>query len=304
MWISCIAIFFGMLGTSLWGKKTSFYNFIFFVSSMLLVFSMNQIWVAQIKRKFYSLPALVFYIPLLFQPLYKMQLPLRMSFLLFGFAFIAGLLLDQFFSSPYPFSSYFEFKFYRSKKDKSSLSVTQLQQYLKNNLGNFVLGQLFIKSYNQAPAANKLKFQKDLLPILLMYWVSKKSFTSIHPMAKLFNQLDMPDIKENFTYYDLNNLDLPWIHDVFRCGCWKVGLYLLDQYLLTNKQSKMYASSLLWSDRILTDLKRVSFEDETIENWLMEYRERFKGTPLSTKIQLVYHNKDDWFEKSYRFAAL
>lgn len=304
MWISCALLLVGFVFAALWGKRTSFYNFLFFTSSLTLIFSMNQMWVLQLKRKFYSLPSIVFQIPLLLIPLYKTQMSPRMSFLVFGFSFITGLLLEQFFSSPYPFSSFFEFEFYRSKKNKAKLPVPQLQTYLKNNLGNFVLGQIFIRSYNEASASEKLQFQKELLPSLLIYWVSRKSFNSMHPMARSFNQLATADIKENFTYYDLNNMDLPWIHDVFRCGAWKIGLYLLDQYLLTNKQSKMYTSSLLWSDRILNDLKRASFDDETIENWLMEYRERFKGTPLSTKIQLVYHNKDDWFEKSFRFASI
>jgi hypothetical protein len=213
-------------------------------------------------------------------------------------------LLDQYFSSPYPFASYFEFDFYRSSKNKFRLSISKMQSYLKNNLGNFVVGQLFVKNYVGASASEKLEFQKDLLPSLLIYWVSKQNLSSLHPMAKAFNQLALDDIKENLTFYDLNNMDLPWIHDVFRCGCWKIGIYLLDQYLLTNKQSKMYTSSLMWSDKILNDLKRASFDDENIENWLMEYRERFKGTPLAAKIHLVYHNKDDWFEKSYRFAAI
>lgn len=304
MWITCGILLLGLISTAAWGKRAAFYNFVFFASSVTLIFSMNQMWVIQIKRKFYSLPAIVLQIPLLLVPLYKTQMSPKLSFLVFGFSFITGLLIDQFFSSPYPFSSFFEFNFYRSEKNKSKLPVTELQSYLKNNLGNFVLGQIFIKKYNEASESDKLQFQKELLPSLLTYWVSKKTFTSMHPMAKAFNQLDIADIKESFTYYDLNNMDLPWIHDVFRCGCWKIGIYLLDQYLLTNKQSKMYASSLLWSDRILNDLKRVSFDDENIENWLMDYRERFKGTPLSAKIQLVYHNKDDWFEKSYRFAAL
>ncbi|MBL7556149.1 MAG: hypothetical protein JNM24_10030 [Bdellovibrionaceae bacterium] len=304
MWIACGVLLLGLISTAIWGKRAAFYNFVFLVSSATLILSMNQMWIIQIKRKFYSLPAIVFQIPLLLIPLYKTQMSPKLSFLVFGFSFIMGLLIDQFFSSPYPFSSYFEFNFYRSEKNKSKLPVAELQTYLKNNLANFVLGQIFIRNYNEASETDKRQYQKELLPSLLTYWVSKTSFTSMHPMAKAFNQLDMADIKESFTYYDLNNMDLPWIHDVFRCGCWKVGIYLLDQYLLTNKQSKMYTSSLLWSDRILNDLKRVSFDDESIENWLMDYRDRFKGTPLSTKIQLVYHNKDDWFEKSYRFAAL
>lgn len=304
MWICCGFLLLGLMSSVIWDKNTTFYNFIFLVSSITLIFSVNQVWVLQIKRKFYTLPAVVFQIPLLLIPLYRTQMSPRLSFLVFGFSFVTGLLLDHFFSSPHPFFSYFEFNFYRSKKNKSKLPVVELQSYLENNLGNFVLGQIFIKNYNTASESDKRQFKKELLPSLLTYWVSNKSFTSMCPMAKSFNQLSLADIKESFTYYDLNNRDLPWIHDMFRCGCWKVGLYLLDQYLLTNKQSKMYASSLLWSDRILNDLKRASFDDETIENWLMDYRERFHGTPLSVKIQLVYHNKDDWFEKSYRFAAL
>lgn len=304
MWISCAVMLIGLIATMVWGKKATFYNLVFCISSTTLIFSMNQIWVTQVKRKFYALPAIIFYIPLLLLPLHQMQMSARLSFLVFGFSFITGLLLDQFFSSPYPFTSYFEFRFYRSVKNKSTLPAAQIQRYLKNNLGNFVLGQIFVRNYNEAPAADRLHYQKDLLPSLLIYWVSKKSITPMHSMMRSFNQLPFSDIKENFTYYDLSNMDLPWIHDVFRCGCWKIGIYLLDQYLLTNKQSKMYTSSLLWSDRILNDLKRASFEDETIENWLMEYKERFKGTPLSAKIQMIYHNKDDWFEKSYRFAAL
>lgn len=304
MWIACAVLLLGLVITAAWGKRAAFFNFVFFTSAATLTFSMNQMWVWQIKRKFYAAPAIVFQIPLLLIPLYKTQMSPKLSFLVFGFSFITGLLLDQFFTSPYPFSSFFEYNFYRSSKNKRTLPVMELQSYLKNNLGNFVLGQIFVRNYTEATESDKLHFQKELLPSLLTYWVSKKSFTSMHPMAKVFNQLDIADIKESFTFYDLNNMDLPWIHDVFRCGCWKIGIYLLDQYLLTNKQSKMYASSLLWSDRILNDLKRISFDDEAIENWLMDYRERFKGTPLSAKIQLVYHNKDDWFEKSYRFAAL
>ena len=227
-----------------------------------------------------------------------------MNFLLFGFSFILGLLLDQFFTSPYPFNSYFEFNFFKSSKNKKRLAIVPMQNYLKNNIGNFVLGQVFIRSYITANASEKLQFQKDLLPRLFIFWVSRKSFTPMHPMARTFNELDLNDIKENFTFYDLSNMDLPWIHDLFRCGCWKVGIYLLDQYLLTNKQSRMYTSSILWADRILNDLKRASFDNEHIEQWLMSYRSRFVGTPLATKIQHVYHNKDDWFEKSIRFAAI
>lgn len=304
MWISCGVIAVGLLGSYLFGKRTSIYTFIFIVSSATLLFSMNQMWVLPFKRKFYSLPGFIFQIPLLLIPLYNIQFSARLGFLVFGFSFILGLVLDQLFSSPTPFSSSFEYEFYRRMKNKMTLPVVEIQNYLKNNLGNFVLAQLFIKKYVGASASEKIHFQKDLLPSLLIYWVSKGSFNSLHPLAKTFNQLELADIKENFTFYDLNNMDLPWIHDVFRCGCWKIGLYLLDQYLLTNKQSKMYASSLLWSDRILNDLKKVSFDEESIENWLMDYRDRFQGTPLSAKIQLVYHNKDDWFEKSFRFAAI
>ncbi|MBL7542339.1 MAG: hypothetical protein JNL11_00915 [Bdellovibrionaceae bacterium] len=297
-------ILLGFIITFTRGKSAPFYLFTFFISSTTLLFSMNQLWILKIKRKFYTVPAIIFQIPLLLSPLYKMQLNTRMCFLFFGFSFIIGLLLDQFLTSPQPFASFFEYAFYRSEKNKYRLHIPQMQNYLRNNLGNFVLGQLFIRKYIGASASEKIHYQKDLLPSLVIYWVSKKSFTSMHPMAKTFNQLDIADIKENFTFYDLSNMDLPWIHDVFRCGCWKIGLYLLDQYLLTNKQSSMYTASLLWSDRILNDLKRVSFDEESIETWLMDYRERFQGTPLSAKIQLVYHNKDDWFEKSYRFAAI
>lgn len=294
----------GSIGTVIWGSPAGPYSFIFFASALTMIFSFNQMWIFQIKRKFYTLPAVVFQLPLIIGPLLKSQLSWRMSFLAFGFSFIIGLILDQFFTTPYPFCSYFEFQFYRKTKNKSSLSIPILQNYLKNNLDNFVLGQLFVRTYITASASDKLLYQKDLLPRLLIYWVSKKSFNSMHPMARSFNQLEIADIKESFTFYDLNNRDLPWIHDLFRCGCWKVGIYLLDQYLLTNKQSNMYAASILWSDRILNDLKRVSFDDEGIEQWLMNYRDRFKGTPLATKIQHIYHNKDDWFDKSYRFAAI
>lgn len=294
----------GLIGIYFMGTRTSPYRFLFFISGLTFIFSINQMWIVQIKRKFYTLPALVFQIPIIFLTIFKDSTSPRMSFLVFGFAFIIGLLLDQFFASPHPFSSYSEFEFYKSSKNKNRLAVAKLQSYLKNNLGNFVLGQTFVKNYNDAQASEKLHFQKDLLPKLLIYWVSKSTFSSMHPMAKTFNQLSLDDIKENFTFYDLSNMDLPWIHDLFRCGCWKVGLYLLDQYLLTNKQSAMYPSSILWSDRILNDLKRASFDDETIEEWLMDYRKRFIGTPLATKIQHIYHNKDDWFEKSYRFAAI
>ncbi len=302
--ISACLIAFGLLTLSAFARRTAPYSFVFFVSALTLIFSFNQMWVVQIKRKFYSLPAVVFQLPLLLIPIYKSEMSARMDFLVFGFSFITGLLLDQFFSSPYPFSSFFEFEFYKSIKNKNRLPIPKLQEYLKRNLGNFVLGQIFVKNYNEAGASEKLQFQKDLLPSLLIYWVSRKSFSSMHPMARNFNQIELGDIKENFTFYDLSNMDLPWIHDLFRCGCWKVGIYLLDQYLLTNKQSNMYASSILWSDRILHDLKKASFDDETIEQWLMNYRDRFAGTPISTKIQHVYYNKDDWFEKSFRFAAI
>lgn len=302
--ISTVVIALGLLGASIWGKRLAPYSFLFFLSALTLIFSFNQVWTLQIKRKFYSLPAFLFQIPLILFPLVKGHMSIKMSFLVFGFSFITGLLLEQFFSSPYPFSSFFEYEFYRSAKNKLRLPIPKLQSYLKSNLGNFVIGQLFVKSFNAAGAPEKMQFQKDLLPSLMIYWVSRKSFSSMHPLARLFNQISLDDIKENFTFYDLSNMDLPWIHDLFRCGCWKVGLYLLDQYLLTNKQSNMYASSILWSDRILNDLKRASFDEELIEEWLMEYRERFVGTPVSTKIQHVYHNKDDWFEKSFRFAAI
>lgn len=304
MLISCGLAALAMISVMLWGKRTAIFSLVFCLSSASLLLAMNQMWVLQIRRKFYSLPAVVFQIPLLLIPLYKMQTSPRLTFLIFGFSFIIGLVVDQFFASPNPFASAFEYDFYRRSKNKNKLAATEVQAFLKNNLGNFVLGQIFVKNYIAASASEKIHFQKDLLPSLLTYWVSKNKFNSLHPLAKTFNQLELADIKENFTFYDLNNMDLPWIHDIFRCGCWKIGIYLLDQYLLTNKQSKMYTSSLLWSDRILNDLKKVSFDEESIENWLMDYRDRFQGTPLSAKIQLVYHNKDDWFEKSFRFAAI
>lgn len=304
MFLSSAVILGMMVLTFSFGKRTAAYNLIYFMTALHLAFSLNQNWTVQLRRKFYTLPAIIFQLPLLAIPIFKTQLSWKMNFLLFGFSFIAGLALDQYFSSPFPFSSYFEYDFYRSSKGKIQNSMSQVQNFLKGNLGNFVFGQLFIRNYIEADPTEKRQLQKDLLPSLLIYWVSKKSLSSLHPMAKTFNQLSLDDIKENFTFYDLNNLDLPWIHDVFRTGCWKIGLYLLDQYLLTNKQSKMYTSSLMWSDRVLTDLKKVSFDEESIENWLMDYHGRFRGTPISTKIQLIYHNKDDWFEKSYRFAAL
>lgn len=302
--VSVSIICVSLLALALWGKRTAPYNFLFFISSLTLIFTFNQFWILRFKRKFYSVSALVFQIPLFLLPLFKSNLSLRMSFFVFGFSFIIGILIDQFFTSPYPFSSYFEFEFYRSIKSKHRLPTSKLQSYLRNNLNNFVLAQIFMRNFNAADESEKLQFQKNLLPSLLIYWVSKKSFNSLHPLARAFNQLALNDIKENFTFYNLNNMDLPWIHDLFRCGCWKVGIYLLDQYLLTNKQSNMFASSILWSDRILNDLKRASFDDESIEQWLMDYRERFAGTPLATKIQHIYHNKDDWFEKSFRFAAI
>lgn len=304
MMISCGVMLASLALTYTLGKKNSIYTLIFFLSSSNLILAFNQIWIIPFKRKLYRLPALVLLLPLLLIPLFKTQFPWKVNFFVFGFSFLLGLALDLFFSSPYPFVSYFEYRFYKSSKNNLQNSVTSLQSHLKNNLGNFVLGQAFVKSYVQALPSAKSHFPRDLLVNLLIFWVSKKSISSLHPLAKEFNQLSLDDIKDNFTFYDLNNGDLPWIHDVFRTGCWKVGLYVLDQYLLTNKQSQMYASSLLWSDRILTDLKKVSFDDETIETWLMDYRERFKGTPLSTKIQLVYHNKDDWFEGASRFAAI
>ncbi len=302
--VSVAIVALGLIGFSIWAKRTAPYNLLFIVSALTLIFSFSQIWTLKLRRKFYSLPAVLFHVPLLLVPFFKSNMPMKISFLVFGFSFISGLLLEHFFASPYPFKSFFEFEFYRSSKYKNRLPIPQLQTYLKSNLGNFVLGHVFTKGFNAAGATEKLQYQKELLPSLLIYWVSRKSFSSMHPMARSFNQISLDDIKENFTFYDLTNRDLSWIHDLFRCGCWKVGVYLLDQYLLTNKQSNLFASSLLWSDRILNDLKRASFDDENIEQWLMEYRERFVGTPLSTKILHVYHNKDDWFEKSYRFAAI
>lgn len=281
-----------------------------FLFTFLTCFAFGSKMIFSRKRKFFSLS-------LTHLPFFSLMLVLILN-LLAGpkitstfkeiVALSSGALIGLIFQAlvfiPYGFNSYKEYfhfmVFTKNKTDNFKSLITCLTINPANWLTTKeLLTQINAKDLDQ----NKEGLQKVLVN-LVFYWTQQTQFNSLNPLVKKINDISFEQIKKNLVVFDLTDSDVDLIFNIFRCGCWKPGLFILDQYLVANKLSLKYPSALIFADKFIHDLKKASFDDESIENWLKYYSAIFKGTPISQKINLIYHNKDDWFNPEIRHAAL
>lgn len=204
---------------------------------------------------------------------------------------------------------------------KHEVEVENIKKYLKNKNQFHLLNQTLVRNpahlFSMRELLNVvLNSQKENevgqvdsgineilssyngLKLSLFYWAKQDFLNSFHPMVEKINQLNFKSLNKYYYFLDLNDQDLDCIYNLFKAGSWKMGLFLMDQYLKNNKQSKQYTSALIFADRYLQDLKKISFDEETIETWLLQYSEYFKGSPISQKISMMFYNKEDWFSDS------
>lgn len=280
-------------------------NLELFLACTFLGISLTSRFLFWQKRKYYQV--LSFWVMLIpavsafFISPYKFKTTLPFTFLGLSIGFV----LDQIIRSNLSIQSILKEKHFQAIKPNLDSHFAEFSKLIENEEDSPYLTAYYLKTVLKMSQSGILGDEKiPALYRISKFWCSQAFINPLSSIPKLFQSLNLKDIQYHFTFFDLNQEDLPWIQDLFRCGCWKIGLYALDQFLVSNKQSGLYTSSLLWSDKILNDLKKISFDDETIENWLMDYKNTITGTPLSAKIQLIYHNKDDWFEKSFRHAVI
>lgn len=288
-------------------KSSVFHSFIVFGLTFLAAFSFSSTYTFNLKRKFYSFQTTL--IPLLSLGLFlissKSNFNLSKKTLLAIFVgIVLGVIVDALQNLPFGFRSLKEYNFFRKYLQSKKTDVASLTEAFNLNYTNFsVAKELVSQIENQTLFFKSANLNKNLLHCLF-YWTQQPSFNSMNPLSQKFNQLSFETFKRELVAFDLDDQDVDLLFNLIRCGCWKPGIFLLDQYLVSNKLSAKYPSTLIFVDKFLNDLKRVSFEDETIENWLKSYGETFRGTPVSQKIHLIYHNKDDWFHRDLRYASV
>lgn len=285
--------------------KVQNYNlFLYFMFSFYTIYSMSMILKIQVKRKIYAVS--LFLIPLMgvLANIIEQPLNAKKALLAIVVGLIIGFISEALTSLPFGFQSFKEFFYFQQYLNSKRKDIKYLIQCLEINISNFVTTkELFSQIMKNQELAKTLDFKKTMVNSLF-YWTQKEHFNSMNPLVQRFNAFEFEQLKKNFAVYDLSDSDVELIFNIFRCGCWKPGLFILDQYLIGNKLSSKYPSTLIFADKFLNDLKKVSFDDESIEYWLQQYSEVFKGTPIAQKINLVYHNKDDWFNRDRHYAAV
>lgn len=288
-------------------KPVTFNYFILFSLSLLMAYSFSSTYTYKIKRNFYSfqmtlLPTLALVLSMVFMKPSVLLSKYNFASILSGI--ILGLLLDSLQGLPFGFQSRKEYSFFKKYLQSKKMDLAALTKAFKLNYTNFITTKEIVSLIEQQSEFFKSESLDKALLHSLFYWTQQPHFNSMNPLAARFNQLSFETFKRELVAFDLADKDIELLFNLIRCGCWKPGLFLLDQYLVSNKFSAKYPSTLIFVDKFLNDLKKVSFDDETIEVWLKTYGEVFKGTPVSQKISLIYHNKDDWFQKDIRYAAL
>lgn len=288
-------------------KPNTFNYFILFSLSLLMAYSFSSIYIYKIKRSFYSfqmalLPTMALVLSLFFMKTPVVLSKYNIASILSGI--FLGFLLDSLQGLPFGFQSSKEYSYFRKYLQSKKMDYTALTEAFKLNYTNFITTKEIVMLVEKQTDFYKSQSLDKALLNSLFYWTQQPHFNSMNPLAAKFNQLGFDTFKRELVAFDLADNDIELLFNLVRCGCWKPGLFLLDQYLVSNKFSAKYTSTLIFADKFLNDLKKVSFDDETIEFWLKSYAEAFKGTPVSQKISLIYHNKDDWFQKDIRYAAL
>lgn len=288
-------------------KPVTFNYFILFSLSLLMAYSFSSTYTYKIKRNFYSfqmtlLPTLALVLCLVFMKTSVLLSKYNFASILSGI--VLGFLLDSLQGLPFGFQSRKEYSFFKKYLQSKKMDLAALTKAFKLNYTNFITTKEIVSLIEQQSEFFKSESLDKALLHSLFYWTQQPHFNSMNPLAARFNQLSFETFKRELVAFDLADKDIELLFNLIRCGCWKPGLFLLDQYLVSNKFSAKYPSTLIFVDKFLNDLKKVSFDDETIEVWLKTYGEVFKGTPVSQKISLIYHNKDDWFQKDIRYAAL
>lgn len=288
-------------------KPVTFNYFILFSLSLLMAYSFSSTYTYKIKRNFYSfqmtlLPTLALVLCMVFMKTSVLLSKYNFAGILSGI--VLGSLLDSLQGLPFGFQSRKEYSFFKKYLQSKKMDLAALTKAFKLNYTNFITTKEIVSLIEQQSEFFKSESLDKALLNSLFYWTQQPHFNSMNPLAARFNQLSFETFKRELVAFDLADKDIELLFNLIRCGCWKPGLFLLDQYLVSNKFSAKYPSTLIFVDKFLNDLKKVSFDDETIEIWLKTYGEVFKGTPVSQKISLIYHNKDDWFQKDIRYAAL
>lgn len=288
-------------------KTTTFNYFILFSLSLLMAYSFSSTYTYKIKRTFYSfqmtlIPTLALVLSMAFMKPSTLLSKYNLAGIISGI--VLGFLLDSLQGLPFGFQSRKEYSYFRTYLKSKKMDLSALVEAFKLNYTNFVITKEVVTLVEQQNTFFKSQNLDKALLNSLFYWTQQPHFNSMNPLAAKFNQLSLETFKRELVAFDLEDKDTELLFNLIRCGCWKPGLFLLDQYLVSNKFSAKYPSTLIFVDKFLNDLKKVSFEDESIEVWLKTYGEVFKGTPVSQKISLIYHNKDDWFQKDIRYAAL
>lgn len=288
-------------------RPNTFNYFILFSLSLLIAYSFSSTYTYKIKRTFYSfqmtlLPTVALVLCMIFMKTPVLLSKYNFASILSGI--VLGFLLDNLQGLPFGFQSGKEYTYFKNYLQSKKTDWASLTEAFKLNYTNFITTKEIVTIIEQQGEFFKSQSLDKALLNSLFYWTQQPHFNSMNPLAARFNQLSFDTFKRELVAFDLADNDIELLFNLIRCGCWKPGLFLLDQYLVSNKFSAKFPSTLIFVDKFLNDLKKVSFEDETIEIWLKTYAEVFKGTPVSQKISLIYHNKDDWFQKDIRYAAL
>lgn len=288
-------------------KPAIFNRFIIFSFALAMAFTFSSVYTFRIKRKFYSfqmtlLPLLLFSIFIFSQKPSALLGKYNLLAMILGLA--VGFLLDTAQGLPFGFQSKKEYTFFKRYLQSKKTDLSALTESFKMNYKNFNVTKELVSQMELNHEFYKSQSLDKSLLNSLFFWTQQSHFNSMNPLAAKFNQLSLETFKRELVAFDLADTDVDLLFNLIRCGCWKPGIFLLDQYLVSNKFSAKYPSTLIFVDKFLNDLKKISFEDESIEIWLKTYAEVFKGTPVSQKISLIYHNKDDWFQKDVRYAAL
>lgn len=274
------------------------------IFSLITTFSYPLNLKIQLKRRLYSLPLFFFSLLGLCYALFGNSISIKNKIFTLSGGLLLGFLLDLITNLPYGFQSFKEYFYFKEYLKSNKTKLELLIKCLDLNITNFTCLKELLDLITRVPESSKNIQFKQILINSLFYWSQNENHKVLSPLVSKFNELSFDQLKKDFVIYDLEDNDVNLILNIFRSGCWKPGLFILDQFLVANKFSTKYASTLIFADKYLNDLKKASFDNESIEYWLKTYSECFKGTPISQKINLVYHNKEDWFNRDVQHIAL
>lgn len=288
--------------------KSTAYNYTqLLLLSMMTILTAFSTYTLEIKRKYISFPLFLLPISLVVLHTFIFNPESLLSKVYLGTIIgggVIGTLLSMVIYLPLGFQSLKEFNLFNIYLKSSKKDITALIAAQQLNITNFFITIELMNFLIKAKDNSYDNNIKKLLLNSLFYWTQQPTFNSLNPLVTKFNSLNFEQLKKFFVVYDLSDNDVELLFKIFRCGCWKPGLFILDQYLISNKFSTKYPSTLIFADKFLLDLKKISFDDESIEYWLKNYSTQFKGSPISQKINLIYHNTDDWFNRDIRYAAI